>query len=101
VICLPSVFSSTTASVFTSMSLAKNSGTVPGYSTSKISNHHSTITNPPLAPPRGSGCLKVVKNAGTVPGWGVTWGLPPGGVWGMLAKERADARESCSDYWVD
>jgi hypothetical protein len=31
----------------------------------------------------------------------VTRGVPPGGLWGMLAKERADARESCSDYWVD
>jgi hypothetical protein len=92
---------------------------------SSLDNHQSTP-----CPPRGSGCLKVVKNAGTVPGflspvschfhwksrsfplrtWNdvelfsidwVTWGLPPGGVWGMLAKERADARESCSDYWVD
>jgi len=34
--------------------IAKNAGTVPGYSTSKISNHHSAITNPPLAPPRVS-----------------------------------------------
>jgi hypothetical protein len=31
--------------------IAKNAGTVPGYSTSKITNQHSTIINPSLAIP--------------------------------------------------
>ena len=46
---------------------AKNAGTVPGYSTSKISNHHSTITNPPLVPPACQRLPKSVQKRGDCP----------------------------------
>jgi hypothetical protein len=38
--------------------LTKNAGTVPGYSTSEITNHHSTIINPSLAIPA---CQRLLK----------------------------------------
>ena len=40
----------------------RNAGTVPGYSTSKITNHHSTIINPTPRSLRVSGCLKSGQN---------------------------------------
>jgi hypothetical protein len=40
----------------------RNAGTVPGYSTSKITNQHSTIINPTPRSLRVSGCLKSGQN---------------------------------------
>jgi hypothetical protein len=52
-----------------SASLAKNSRTVPGFLL-KISNHHSTITNLPLAPPA---CQRLpVSQCGLLPQRGVS-----------------------------
>jgi hypothetical protein len=56
--------------------VAKKAGTVPGTSTSKISNHHSAIINPSLAIPACQRAPKrwYFKNKGTLPGaFAITW----------------------------
>ena len=65
------------------LKVAKNAGTVPGYPTSKISNHHSTIINPPFAPPA---CQRLPKK------WPKTRGLSPGTPLQADFTARADCR---------
>ena len=71
--------------------MAKNAGTVPAYSTSEITNHHSTIINPSLAIPAcqrlsksrqkrgdcprvlGHGAVQAVNQKGQIAGMAEVW----------------------------